>query len=131
MRTPRRRTTALMAAAVIALGLTASSEVRGTRPTESGPVGAPSGSLSGDRSQASCSTRIHGSHVVASCHNPYPEGDRLRLHIECARWWDVDADSAPADISPAGHLQLSGRCWKEIRSVWVGHEPLRRARPGN
>ncbi len=70
---------------------------------------------------ADCRTRADGSQAVAYCHNPYPEPDRLRLHIECARWWDVDSDGTPVEAGPAMTVRLSGRCWKEIRSVWVSH----------
>ncbi|MFF2645254.1 hypothetical protein ACFVUB_36135 [Streptomyces niveus] len=71
---------------------------------------------------ASCRTTAQGSLVTAFCHNPYPETDRVQLHIECARWWDVDSDSAPAEAGPAGYARLSGRCWKEVESAWVSHE---------
>ncbi|WP_237530856.1 hypothetical protein, partial [Streptomyces sp. SID3212] len=75
-----------------------------------------------DRDRATCRTQIKGSRATAFCHNPYPETDRVRLHVECARWWDVDVDSAPEELHPAGYVQLSDRCWKEVRSVWVTHE---------
>ncbi|MFF4692683.1 hypothetical protein [Streptomyces sp. NPDC001307] len=71
---------------------------------------------------ASCRTAVHGSHVVAYCHNPYVDTDRVRLHIECARWWDIDTDSAPVDTGPAMTVRLTGRCWKEVRSVWISHQ---------
>ncbi|MGW8673255.1 hypothetical protein [Streptomyces niveus] len=71
---------------------------------------------------ASCRTTAQGSLVTAFCHNPYPETDRVQLHIECARWWDVDSDSAPAEAGPAGYARLGGRCWKEVESAWVSHE---------
>ncbi|MFD3487765.1 hypothetical protein [Streptomyces sp. NPDC058665] len=71
---------------------------------------------------ASCRTTTEGSQVTAFCHNPYPETDRVQLHIECARWWDVDSDGAPAEARPAGYVSLAGRCWKEIESAWVSHE---------
>lgn len=70
---------------------------------------------------ASCRTAIEGSSVTAFCHNPYPATDRLQLHVECARWWDVDSDSAPVEAGPAGYVRLTGRCWKEIASAWVSH----------
>jgi hypothetical protein len=70
---------------------------------------------------ADCRTRTDGSQAVAYCHNPYPEPDRVRLHIECARWWDIDSDGAPVEAGPAMTVRLTGRCWKEIRSVWVSH----------
>ncbi|MCM2391566.1 hypothetical protein [Streptomyces albipurpureus] len=74
--------------------------------------------------KAYCHTVIDGSRATAYCNNPYPGGDRVRLHIECERWWDLDVDSAPARIDPAGYVELTGRCWKEIRAVWVSHQPL-------
>ena len=73
------------------------------------------------RSGAECRTRTEGSQTVVYCHNPYPEPDQVRLHIECARWWDIDSDSAPVMAGPAMTVRLTGRCWKEIRSVWVSH----------
>nr|WP_107441151.1 hypothetical protein [Streptomyces jeddahensis] len=71
---------------------------------------------------AECRTSIDGSHVTVYCHNPYPETDRVRLHIECDRWWDLDSDGAPVAAEPAMTVRLTGRCWKEVRSVWVSHE---------
>nr|WP_255956137.1 hypothetical protein [Streptomyces sp. ODS25] len=72
---------------------------------------------------ADCRTRTQGSQAVAYCHNPYPEPDRVRLHIECARWWDIDSDGPPVEAGPAMTVRLTGRCWKEIGSVWVSHQP--------
>jgi hypothetical protein len=71
---------------------------------------------------SACWTTIRGSRVVAYCHNPYVETDRVRLHVECARWWDVDTDSAPEEAGPAMTVRLTGRCWKEVRTVWISHE---------
>jgi hypothetical protein len=71
---------------------------------------------------AACRTSVNGSHVVAYCHNPYVDTDRVRLHIECARWWDIDTDSAPVDTGPAMTVRLTGRCWKEVGSVWISHQ---------
>ena len=70
---------------------------------------------------AECRVAVHGSHVVAYCHNPYAETDRVSLHIECDRWWDLDTDGAPVDAGPAMTVRLTGRCWKEVRSAWVSH----------
>ncbi|RII18586.1 hypothetical protein DSC45_11755 [Streptomyces sp. YIM 130001] len=70
---------------------------------------------------AHCRTSVQGSEAVALCHNPYPEADRVRLHVECARWWDIDTDSSPVESAPAMTVRLDGRCWKEIRAVWVSH----------
>jgi hypothetical protein len=71
---------------------------------------------------AECRTAVQGSHVIAYCHNPYVDTDRVRLHIECARWWDLDTDGAPVDAGPAMTVRLTGRCWKEVGSVWVSHQ---------
>lgn len=71
---------------------------------------------------ADCDTEISGSQVTAYCHNAYPETDRVRLHVECDRWWDVDGDSAAVAVGPAGRVELAGRCWKEVRSAWVSHQ---------
>ncbi|MDQ0990124.1 hypothetical protein [Streptomyces sp. V3I7] len=70
---------------------------------------------------AECRTAVDGSHVVAYCHNPYVGTDRVSLHIECARWWDLDTDTDPVDAGPATTVRLSGRCWKEVGSAWVSH----------
>ncbi|TQK43662.1 hypothetical protein FBY35_5134 [Streptomyces sp. SLBN-118] len=74
--------------------------------------------------QADCRTVIEGSRATAYCHNPYPSTDRVRLHVECERWWDIDADSAPVDVGPADYAELTDRCWKEIGEVWVSHQPV-------
>ncbi|MEU2332010.1 hypothetical protein ABZ770_25195 [Streptomyces sp. NPDC006654] len=73
---------------------------------------------------ASCRTTVRGSHVVAYCHNPYVDTDRIRLHVECAEWWDIDTDSPPADTGPAMTVRLSGRCWKDVRAAWVSHQKV-------
>ncbi|MFF3398632.1 hypothetical protein ACFYW6_08955 [Streptomyces sp. NPDC002659] len=77
------------------------------------------------RYEADCRTVIEGSRATAYCHNPYPSIDRVRLHVECERWWDIDADSAPVEVGPAGYAELADRCWKEIGAVWVSHQLLR------
>ncbi|WP_030789616.1 hypothetical protein [Streptomyces sp. NRRL S-920] len=71
---------------------------------------------------AECRTGVAGSAVIAYCHNPYPETDRVRLHVECDQWWDIDVDSAPVEAGPAQTVRLAGRCWKEVRSAWVSHQ---------
>ncbi|WP_128377952.1 hypothetical protein [Streptomyces cavernae] len=89
------------------------------------PYDAASQTLAEDRPEpfgSTCRTRITGSEAVAYCHNPYVPVDRVRLHIECDRWWDIDSDSPPQEAFPAMTVRLTGRCWKEIRSVWVSHE---------
>ncbi|MBT2676412.1 MULTISPECIES: hypothetical protein [unclassified Streptomyces] len=70
---------------------------------------------------AACRIRVSGSHVTAYCHNPYPGTDRVTLHVECARWWDLDSDSSPVEAGPAQTVRLTGRCWKEVGSVWISH----------
>ncbi|MEU6867189.1 hypothetical protein ABZ924_28750 [Streptomyces sp. NPDC046876] len=82
----------------------------------------PSPSVSPDLFGADCETVIEGSQVLANCHNGYPETDLVRLHVECDRWWDLDADAAPVPVGPAGRVELTGRCWKEVRSAWVTHQ---------
>ncbi|GHB35077.1 hypothetical protein GCM10010347_00240 [Streptomyces cirratus] len=72
---------------------------------------------------ADCDTVIEASQVTAYCHNSFPRTDLVRLHVECDRWWDVDGDGAAVAVGPAGRVELSGRCWKEVRSAWVSHEP--------
>ncbi|MER6914965.1 hypothetical protein ABT354_25090 [Streptomyces sp. NPDC000594] len=74
--------------------------------------------------RADCWTEVEGSRATAHCLNPYPVIDRVRLHIECERWWDIDTDGAAAEILPAGRVTLTDRCWKEIRAVWVSHHPV-------
>ncbi|MEU5364315.1 hypothetical protein ABZ354_12630 [Streptomyces sp. NPDC005925] len=71
---------------------------------------------------AECRIAVRGSQAVVHCHNPYVDTDRVRLHIECERWWDLDTDSAPADTGPAETVRLTGRCWKEVGAVWVSHQ---------
>ncbi|GHD35267.1 hypothetical protein GCM10010313_82510 [Streptomyces violarus] len=70
---------------------------------------------------AACRVRVNDSRVTAFCHNPYPETDRVSLHIECARWWDIDTDSSPVEAGPAQTVRLKGRCWKEVGDAWVSH----------
>ncbi|WP_391654155.1 hypothetical protein [Streptomyces tamarix] len=77
-----------------------------------------------ERAGASCRTEVEGSRATAYCHNPYPRTDRVRLHVECARWWDVDADSAPVEVRATAYVELTARCWKEVRAAWISHDPL-------
>ncbi|MEU6817631.1 hypothetical protein [Streptomyces sp. NPDC046860] len=108
---PPRSLTPVTAAAVLVLALPG-----GIARAGDGKPHAP------DRFGASCRTKVDGSEVVAHCHNPYVHPDRVRLHIECARWWDIDTDSAPVAAGPAMTVKLAGRCWKEIRVVWISHQ---------
>ncbi|MFF3466437.1 hypothetical protein [Streptomyces sp. NPDC002619] len=71
---------------------------------------------------AECRTTVNGSHVVVYCHNPYVDTDRVSLHVECDRWWDLDTDDDPVDVGPAATVRLAGRCWKDVRSTWVSHQ---------
>lgn len=75
-------------------------------------------------SGSTCRTAIEGSRVVAYCHNPYPHSDVVRLHTECARWWDIDADGSPVRVGPAQTVRLTDRCWKEVREAWVSHHRM-------
>jgi hypothetical protein len=70
---------------------------------------------------ADCDVVIEGSRATAYCRNSYPDTDRVQLHVECGRWWDVDADSLPVDVAPAAYATLTERCWMEIGSVRVSH----------
>nr|WP_229897891.1 hypothetical protein [Streptomyces finlayi] len=71
---------------------------------------------------SACRTVIERSKAVAYCHNPYPDADLVRLHTECARWWDLDGDAAPVEVGPAETVRLTSRCWKEVAGAWVTHE---------
>lgn len=81
------------------------------------PADADPGELFG----ASCRIRVDGSRVTAYCHNPYPATDQVTLHVECARWWDLDSDGSPVDAGPAQTVELTGRCWSDVGSAWVSH----------
>ncbi|OIJ66175.1 hypothetical protein [Streptomyces mangrovisoli] len=85
-------------------------------------AGAQDGKPLPDLFGADCRISVRGSHVIAHCHNPYVDTDRVSLHVECARWWDLDTDGTPVDVGPALTVRLTGRCWKEVRTAWVGHE---------
>ncbi|GAA0489633.1 hypothetical protein ACFQ2B_25080 [Streptomyces stramineus] len=73
--------------------------------------------------EAECRTRVQGSRASAVCFNGNATPDHVQLHVECARWWDPDMDTAPATVDPARHVSLTERCWLEIRHVWVTHSP--------
>ncbi|GAA3909381.1 hypothetical protein GCM10022244_19260 [Streptomyces gulbargensis] len=73
---------------------------------------------------ASCRTVVQGSRVTAYCRNPYPVTDRVRLHVECERWWDLDTDSAPVDVVPTDYARVTARCWKEVAAAWLTHQPV-------
>ncbi|MFI1942117.1 hypothetical protein ACH44C_33905 [Streptomyces purpureus] len=116
-----RRAAVLASALALLTGFTGAAEVSAAAPATA-PATAPE-APSPDEYAASCITTIEGSRVTASCHNPFPRTDRVRLHVECERWWDIDTDSAPVDVLPADHVQLTQRCWKEVRAAWVTHLP--------
>ncbi|MEF9882143.1 hypothetical protein [Streptomyces sp. P9-A4] len=108
---------------VLITGIALAAEVRAApAPAEDVPATAPA-AVEPEDFGASCRTVVQGSRVTAHCQNPYPRTDRVRLHVECDRWWDVDTDSAPMEVGPADYAQVSGRCWKEVRSAWVTHQP--------
>lgn len=71
---------------------------------------------------AACHSGVFGSQVIGYCFNPYADADRVRMHIECERWWDIDSDGAPVEVGPAQTVRLTGRCWKEVRTVWFSHQ---------
>ncbi|GHH94496.1 hypothetical protein [Streptomyces capillispiralis] len=81
----------------------------------------PGAADAGDPSGATCWIRVDGSGVTAYCHNPYPDIDRVSLHVECVHWWDLDSDGSPVDAGPAQTVRLTGRCWSDIGSAWVSH----------
>ncbi|WP_411293814.1 hypothetical protein [Streptomyces kunmingensis] len=74
---------------------------------------------------AGCRIVVDGTRATAACHNPYPVVDRVALHIECDPWWDIDTDTAPTEVGPAGTVRLDGRCWKNVRTAWVSHRKAR------
>ncbi|MEU5164545.1 hypothetical protein AB0G74_33665 [Streptomyces sp. NPDC020875] len=93
-------------------------------PGESAPADSAAGAGTPEPYRAECRTETDGSYATAYCHNPYPVTDRVRLHIECDRWWDVDVDGPPVDIGPAQYVELTDRCWQRVRAVWVTHLPF-------
>ncbi|MFE0653326.1 hypothetical protein ACFVZH_32635 [Streptomyces sp. NPDC059534] len=127
MRAIRQGFGAFATVAVLLTGIAVADEVRtAPAPAEELPATA---SAAGEPEvfEASCRTLVEGSRVTAHCQNPYPRTDRVSLHVECDRWWDVDTDSAPVEVGPADYAQITGRCWKEVRSAWITHQPADRA----
>ncbi|MEU8704737.1 hypothetical protein [Streptomyces sp. NPDC048565] len=120
MRSTRRRTWTLLAAAAVVAGLLAPVAVSAANRAGSGAA-APLVKPKPEPSGAECRTSVEGSRVVAYCHNPYPTTDLVRLHTECARWWDVDADGAAVAVQPGRTVKIEDRCWKEVGSAWVSH----------
>ncbi|MEV6308128.1 hypothetical protein AB0M10_05925 [Streptomyces sp. NPDC051840] len=119
MRSTRRRTWALLVAAAVVAGLLAPVAVSAANRAGSRPA-APR-TPKPEPSGAECRTSVDGSTVTAYCHNPYPATDVVRLHTECARWWDVDADGAAVAVQPGRTVKLEDRCWKEVGRAWVSH----------
>ncbi|MER5362654.1 hypothetical protein [Streptomyces sp. NPDC002785] len=119
MRSTHCRTWALLAAsaAVAALLAPVGISMAGRAGAGASAPVAPSPDPAGSE----CRTSVRGSRVVAYCHNPYPSTDRVQLHTECRRWWDIDADATPVDVGPGRTVRLDDRCWKEVGSVWITH----------
>ncbi|MDQ0983730.1 hypothetical protein [Streptomyces sp. V2I9] len=120
MRPTCRRTRLLLLAPLAAAALATSLGVRAATGADPGtgaepPRPEPAGS--------ECRTSVEGSRVVAYCHNPYPSVDLVRLHTECDRWWDVDADGEAIAVEPGRTVRLEDRCWKEVATAWVSHRP--------
>ncbi|MEU2509955.1 hypothetical protein ABZ621_35390 [Streptomyces sp. NPDC007863] len=123
MRALHRGFAAHASVAALLLGTAVAAEVHAApAPAEEPAVTAPAAAAPEDFG-AACHTVVEGTRVTAHCRNPYPRTDRIRLHVECDPWWDLDTDSAPVDVAPADHATLTARCWKEVRSAWVTHEP--------
>ncbi|WP_329277334.1 hypothetical protein [Streptomyces sp. NBC_00691] len=126
MRAIRHGFGAFVSVAVLLTGIAVAAEVRAApAPAEELPAATPAGEP--ENFGASCRTVVQGSTVTAHCQNPYPGTDRVRLHVECERWWDIDSDSAPVEVGPADYGELTGRCWKEVRSAWITHQPADQA----
>ncbi|MEV7515507.1 MULTISPECIES: hypothetical protein [Streptomyces diastaticus group] len=70
---------------------------------------------------ADCRLTTEGSEVVGYCHNPYPEPDRVRLHLRCGAWWGLDTDGPAREVGPARSVELTGRCWQTVGSAWISH----------
>ncbi|MFF1925780.1 hypothetical protein ACFVW8_35095 [Streptomyces sp. NPDC058221] len=120
MRGTHRRTRSLLAASAVVAGLLVPVGLYAAGHVGAAGAAAPA-APDPEPSGAECRTAVQGSRVVAYCHNPYPSADRVQLHTECARWWDVDTDSAPVGVGPGRTVRLDDRCWKEVGSAWVTH----------
>ncbi|WP_443058468.1 hypothetical protein [Streptomyces sp. NBC_00442] len=120
LRVAERRALALLFLLLVtAAGLAAPSVVRAATAPEAVPA-TPAPEPFG----AACRASVQGSHVVAYCHNPYPDTDRVALHTDCAMWWDLDADAAPVDVAPGQTVRLTDRCWKGVGAVWMTHQKV-------
>ncbi|MCX4449913.1 hypothetical protein ACFWNC_21605 [Streptomyces sp. NPDC058369] len=120
MRRTHRRTRSLLASCAVVAGLLVPAGLYAAGHVGATGAAAPP-APSPEPSGAECRTSVQGSRVVAHCHNPYPTADRVQLHTECARWWDVDADGRPVTVGPGRTVRLTDRCWKEVASAWVTH----------
>ncbi|MER5279308.1 hypothetical protein ABT025_26705 [Streptomyces sp. NPDC002809] len=120
MRGTRHRTRSLLVASAVVAGLLVPVGLYAAGHVGAAGSAAPAAAAP-EPSGAECRTSVKGSRVVAYCHNPYPSTDRVQLHTECARWWDVDADSRPVEVPAGRTVRLDDRCWKEVRSAWVTH----------
>ncbi|MEV6109423.1 hypothetical protein AB0M28_32655 [Streptomyces sp. NPDC051940] len=72
--------------------------------------------------EAACGTLVEGSTARVTCFNPSPYADRIRLHVECADWWDPDVDTGALDLDPAEGGRLQAHCWFDVAEAWVTHE---------
>ncbi|MFD6426688.1 hypothetical protein [Streptomyces sp. NPDC060198] len=122
MRPTRRRTWVLLVstAAVAALMVPAGIYAAGSGGAADSGTRAPR-APSPEPAGSECRTTVEGSLVISYCHNPYPSLDVVRLHTECARWWDVDGDGAAVAVGPGHTVRLQDRCWKEVAAAWVTH----------
>ncbi|MFI1187834.1 hypothetical protein [Streptomyces californicus] len=131
MRPTRRRTRLLLlaplaaAALAVPLGVHAATGADSATDDSAGRAGSGTGAEPAEPEPAGseCRTSVEGSRVVAYCHNPYPSVDLVRLHTECDRWWDVDADGGAIAVEPGRTVRLEDRCWKEVAAAWVSHRP--------
>ncbi|WP_282698118.1 hypothetical protein [Streptomyces sp. CC208A] len=123
MRVLHRGFAAHASVAALLLGTAVAAEVHAApAPVEEITATAPSADGPEDFG-AFCHTVVEGTRVTAHCRNPYPWTDRIRLHVECDPWWDLDTDTAPVAVLPADHATVTARCWKEVRAAWITHEP--------
>ncbi|MFE7056623.1 hypothetical protein ACFVAO_15610 [Streptomyces californicus] len=128
MRPTRRRTRLLLLAPLAAAALAVPLGVHAATGADSA-TGDSAGSGTGaeppepEPAGSECRTSVEDSRVVAYCHNPYPSVDLVRLHTECDRWWDVDADGESIAVEPGRTVRLEDRCWKEVATAWVSHRP--------
>ncbi|MFJ9418596.1 hypothetical protein ACIRPT_31225 [Streptomyces sp. NPDC101227] len=109
----RCRTAALTVALTALLGVTASA----ARAVPPAPGDDPR-----EVPRARCRTAVVGSTGTARCFNPNGTLSRVRLHIECKRWYDPDVDTRAVPVGPARQITVAGRCWQEIQDLWVSQD---------